>query len=233
MEAAAEQRDVGADHRVEAGAGRSLQGRNGKSGGTATRTLGSVAELGKVGAVDAAFLYLQLHAAHFEALERVSKRVEIANNLLNHIEEFEKGARALRGAVSELQRAEAALPGEPLATDEEARSVSVSLGELEYIEAYVTSAGNIISKAFDARVKLNKIIQGVGRCDCTEQRDPRFHTEGSRRPPRFSIYVLIRSPVATFELSLLMLATTPGASKPGRTRNGAMRKTFSIPRICL
>ena len=135
-------------------------GKTGKAGGTVTRTLRSVAELGKVGAVDAAFLYLQLHAAHFEALEQVSKRVEIANNLLNHVEEFEKGARALRGAVNELQRAEAALPGEPLATDEEARSVSVSLGELEYIDAYATSAGNIISKAFDARVKLNKIIEG-------------------------------------------------------------------------
>jgi Domain of unknown function (DUF4157) len=135
-------------------------GKAGKAGGTVTRTLRSVAELGKVGAVDAAFLYLQLHAAHFEALEQVSKRVEIANNLLNHVEEFEKGARALRGAVSELQSAESALPGEPLATDEEAPSVSVSLGELEYIDAYATSAGNIISKAFDARVKLNKIIEG-------------------------------------------------------------------------
>ena len=135
-------------------------GKTGKSGGTVTRTLRSVAELGKVGAVDAAFLYLQLHAAHFEALEQVSKRVEIANNLLNHVEEFEKGARALRGAVNELQSAEAALPGEPLATDEEAPSVSVSLGELEYIDAYATSAGNIISKAFDARLKLNKIIEG-------------------------------------------------------------------------
>ena len=130
------------------------------SRGGVTRTLGSVAELGKVGAVDAAFLYLQLHAAHFEALEQVSKRVEIANNLLNHVEEFEKGARALRGAVNELRSAEATLPGEPLATDEEAPSVSVSLGELEYIEAYATSAGNIISKAFDARLKLNKIIEG-------------------------------------------------------------------------
>ena len=135
-------------------------GKTAKSGGTVTRTLRSVAELGKVGAVDAAFLYLQLHAAHFEALEQVSKRVEIANNLLNHVEEFEKGARALRGAVNELQSAEAALPGEPLATDEEAPSVSVTLAELEYIDAYANSAGNIISKAFDARLKLNKIIEG-------------------------------------------------------------------------
>ena len=135
-------------------------GKTAKSGGTVTRTLRSVAELGKVGAVDAAFLYLQLHAAHFEALEQVSKRVEIANNLLNHVEEFEKGARALRGAVNELQSAEAALPGEPLATDEEAPSVSVTLAELEYIDAYANSAGNIISKAFDARLKLTKIIEG-------------------------------------------------------------------------
>jgi hypothetical protein len=135
-------------------------GKTAKSGGTVTRTLRSVAELGKVGAVDAAFLYLQLHATHFEALEIVSKRVEIANNLLDHVAEFEKGARALRGAVDELQRAEATLPGEPLATDEEAGSMTVSLAELEYIEGYANSAGNIISKAFDARIKLHKIIEG-------------------------------------------------------------------------
>ena len=72
-------------------------GKAASSGGRVTRALSSVAELGKVGAVDAAFLYLQLHAAHFEALEQVSKRVEIANNLLNYVAEFEKGARALRG----------------------------------------------------------------------------------------------------------------------------------------
>jgi hypothetical protein len=128
--------------------------------GRATSALRSVTELGKVGALDAALLYLQLHAAHFEALENVSKRVEIANDLLSHVEEFEKGARALRGAVNELQRVEARLPGEPLATGGETSSFVVSTGELEYIEAYAASAGNIISKAFDARVKLNKIIEG-------------------------------------------------------------------------
>jgi Domain of unknown function (DUF4157) len=135
-------------------------GKAASSGGRVTRALSSVAELGKVGAVDAAFLYLQLHAAHFEALEQVSKRVEIANNLLNYVAEFEQGARALRGAVDELQRAEAALPGEPLATEEEAGSMVVSLAELEYIEAYANSAGNIISKAFDARLKLHTILEG-------------------------------------------------------------------------
>ena len=126
----------------------------------AARTIGSVVELGKVGALDAALFYLQIHAAHFEALENVSKRVEVANEILSHIEEFEQGARALRGAVSELRRVEAALPNEPLATGEEAPSVVISAGELEYLEAYANSAGNIVSKAFDARVKLNKIIQG-------------------------------------------------------------------------
>jgi hypothetical protein len=137
-----------------------LEAEAAKAEGRVTSALRSVAELGKVGALDAALLYLQLHAAHFEALENVSKRVEIANELLSHVEEFEKGARALRGAVNELQRAEAALPGEPLATGGETSSFVVSTGELEYIEAYATSAGNIISKAFDARVKLNKIIEG-------------------------------------------------------------------------
>ena len=88
--------------------------------------------------------------------------MEIANNLLNHVAEFEKGARALRGAVNELQRAEAKLPevAELLATGEESPSLVVSIGELEYIDASATSAGNIVGKAFDARVKLNKIIEG-------------------------------------------------------------------------
>jgi Domain of unknown function (DUF4157) len=126
----------------------------------AASAIRSVSELGKVGALDAALLYLQLHAAHFEALENVSKRVEIANDLLSHVEEFEKGARALRGAVNELQRAEAALPGEPLEAGGETSSFVVSTRELEYIEAYAASAGNIVSKAFDARVKLIKIIEG-------------------------------------------------------------------------
>jgi hypothetical protein len=137
-----------------------LEAEAAKAEGRAASAIRSVTELGKVGALDAALLYLQLHAAHFEALENVSKRVEIANDLLSHVEEFEKGARALRGAVNELQRAEAALPGEPLATGGESSSFVVSTGELEYIEAYAGSAGNIISKAFDARVKLIKIIEG-------------------------------------------------------------------------
>jgi hypothetical protein len=89
-----------------------LEAEAAKAEGRATSVLRSVTELGKVGALDAALLYLQLHAAHFEALENVSKRVEIANDLLSHVEEFEKGARALRGTVNELQRVEAALPGE-------------------------------------------------------------------------------------------------------------------------
>jgi hypothetical protein len=130
-----------------------------KAEGKAARALGSVVELGKVGALDAALFYLQIHAAHFQALENVSQRVEIANNLLSHVEEFEKGARALRDAVNALQRAEAALPGEPLATGEDT-PFAVSLGELEYVDAYAHSAGNIVSKAFDARVKLIKIIEG-------------------------------------------------------------------------
>ena len=131
-----------------------------KAEAKAARTIGSVAELGRIGALDAALFYLQIHAAHFEALENVSKRVEVANDILSHMEEFEKGARALRGAVNEFQRVEAALPGEPLATGDEAPSVSVSMRELEYLAAYAESAGSIVSKSFDARVKLNKIIQG-------------------------------------------------------------------------
>jgi hypothetical protein len=68
-------------------------------------------------------------------------------------------ARTLKSAFDELQRTEPTLPDEPLATDE-AGSIAVSLAELEYIEGYANHAGNIISKAFDARIKLHKIIEG-------------------------------------------------------------------------
>jgi exonuclease VII small subunit len=135
-----------------------LEGKAATAEAKVTRTVESVAELGKLGALDVALFYLQIHAAHFAALENVSNRVEIAKDLLNHVAEFENGARALRDAVNKLQRAEAALPE---VTELLAESVSViSVSELEYVEAYANSAGNIVSKAFDARVKLNKIING-------------------------------------------------------------------------
>ena len=41
--------------------------------------------------------------------------------------------------------------------------MTVSLGELNISMRYANSAGNVISKAFDARVKLNKIIEGGTR----------------------------------------------------------------------
>jgi hypothetical protein len=144
------------------GAASKLEGKAARAESKVARTLRSVAELGKIGALDAALFYLEFHAAHFAALENVSKRVEIAKDLLNHVAEFENGARALRDAVNELQRAEAALPEvmELLETGEQIPSVIVGVSELEYIDAYATSAGNIVSKAFDARVKLIKIIEG-------------------------------------------------------------------------
>jgi hypothetical protein len=123
-----------------------------------TSAIESVTELGKVGPLDAALFYLQIHAAHFAALENVSQRVEIAKDLLDHVAEFENGARELRKGVNALQRAEAALP--EVTKFLETGQGFVSLGELEYIEAYANSAGNLVSKAFDARVKLNNIIAG-------------------------------------------------------------------------
>jgi hypothetical protein len=133
-------------------------GGGGAKSATITSEIESVTELGRVGALDVALLYLQLHAAHFAALENVSKRVEIAKDLLDHVAEFENGARELRKAVNALQRAEAALP--EVTKFLETGQGFVSLGELEYIEAYRNSAGNIVSKAFDARLELNKIIAG-------------------------------------------------------------------------
>jgi hypothetical protein len=131
-------------------------GGGGGGGGTVTF------ELGRVGALDAAFFYLQIHAAHFAALEAVSNKVEIAKNLLSNVAEFEDGARQLRGAVNKLQGAEAALPSvwKILPTGEQAASAMISMAELERVNAYATRAGSIVSEAFDARVRLTKIING-------------------------------------------------------------------------
>ncbi|MBV8900942.1 MAG: DUF4157 domain-containing protein [Verrucomicrobia bacterium] len=124
-----------------------------------TRALGSVASWGRVSPLEAAMFYLDLHAAHFAALEQVSKSVEIANDLLSRIGDFETGARKLREAVNAQRNAEADLPPEPITTDEQG-PVVVSLDELEFVDKYSTAAARITSDAFDARVKLNKIIEG-------------------------------------------------------------------------
>jgi hypothetical protein len=133
-------------------------GGGGGGGGRGAATF----ELGRVGALDAAFFYLQIHAAHFAALEAVSNKVAIAKDLLSHVAEFEDGARQLRGAVNKLQGAEAALPTvwQILPTGEQGAPTMVSLGELEHINAYATRASSIVGEAFDARVRLNKIING-------------------------------------------------------------------------
>jgi hypothetical protein len=125
-------------------------------------TIEPVATLGRVGVVDAALFYLQIHAAHFAALEAVSQRVEVAKNLINYVAEFEHDARALREAVNNLQTAESGLAPvtELLQADEQAPSVLVTFEELENIDAYADSAGIIVSYAFDADVKLNRVISG-------------------------------------------------------------------------
>ena len=126
-----------------------------------TRALSSaVAELPKVGALNAVFFYLDLHAAHFAALDYVRQRAEAAEELIAHVAEFEKSARALRGAVNDLERYEAALPGVTKILESGEQSLTISLEELEYIDAYAASAAKISGAAFDARFKLNKIIAG-------------------------------------------------------------------------
>ena len=103
--------------------------------------------------------YLQLHQAHFAALEEVSKRVETAKDFLDHVAEFETGAGALRARVDQQQRDEFALPVEPLESDEQV-SFQVTLEELDYVSAYEDAASRISNDAFHARLELNQIIQG-------------------------------------------------------------------------
>jgi hypothetical protein len=148
----------GNETKGEIGGKKPPSGGGGGGGGGGAATF----ELGRVGALDAAFFYLQIHAAHFAALEAVSNKVAIANDLLSHVAEFEDGARQLRGAVDKLQGAEAGLPTvwKIVPSGDQAASVMISLGELERIDAYATRAGSIVSEAFDASVRLNKIIKG-------------------------------------------------------------------------
>src|SRR5262249_35429580 len=96
------------------------------------------------------------------ALEAVSNKVKIAEELLGHVAEFEDGARQLRGAVNKLQAAEARLPSvwQILPTGDQAASAMISLPELERVNAYAPRAGSIVGEAFDARVRLTKIING-------------------------------------------------------------------------
>jgi hypothetical protein len=120
------------------------------------RTLGSVAEWGKVGPLDFALFYLQFHEGHFAALAKVSERVEIAKDLLNRVAEFESGARTLRNAVDRQALAEYELPNYPLS----ASGFLVSADELAYVNDYLAAAARIAGDAEGARVELNKIIDG-------------------------------------------------------------------------
>jgi hypothetical protein len=123
---------------------------------TARRGLTSAFELGKIGALDAADFYLQLHAAHFAALEAVSEHVEVAKTLLAHIAEFESGARTLRQRVDRAWRDEAITPGDPLGQGEGA----VTIDDIETVTAVRDAASRVANDAFHARLELDAILKG-------------------------------------------------------------------------
>lgn len=120
-------------------------------------TYSSFPGLPKIGALDAVFFYLNIHAPHFAALEAVSAKVEIAKDLLNRVDEFEKGARELREVVDNLRTAESNLPAEPLADSADPR---LTVDELSHVRAYYQTAARILSDAWDAKGKLQRIIMG-------------------------------------------------------------------------
>ena len=125
----------------------------------AAHTFSSFHGLPKIGALDAVFFYLDIHAPHFKALEAVSDAVEIAEDLLNRVDELENGARELKKVVEDLRSAEANLPGEPMPESDSA-DPRLTVDELNYLRDYYRTAGSILSGAFDARVKLNRKIIG-------------------------------------------------------------------------
>jgi hypothetical protein len=121
--------------------------------------LGSVREWGKVGPLDAALFYLQIHEADFAALEEVSKRAEIARNLLARVDSFERGARRLQQAVETQANAEAGLPGYPLMKPT-GKNLVVSAAELQDVERYWDAAARIANDALSASAELGRIIAG-------------------------------------------------------------------------
>ena len=82
-------------------------------------------------------------------------------------------------------------------------------------------------------MKLNKIIEGWDTVVAQSNATRDFTRKAVIEAAQILDFSFARKLVATFDVSLSRLATMRGASKPGRTRNGAMRKTFSIPRIYL
>ncbi len=127
---------------------------------TTPRSLGSVAKWGRVSPFDVAMLYLDLHAAHFEALSDVKKRAAVANNLLSRLDDLEKGARELSRAVAAQRRAEAELPIYPLQPDDETGQMAVTGEEMTYVELYYSAAARIANDAMSARAQLHRAIQG-------------------------------------------------------------------------
>ena len=163
--AGAEGKIAGAEGKI-AGAEGKIAGAEGKIASAeakVTRTLGSVAEWGKIGPLDAAMFYLQIHEADFAALEKVSERVEIAKDLLSHVAEFESGAHILRRVVDRQGIAEYELPSYPLQAPDPASPTIISPlsdDERAYVSDYHAAAARIMNDALNARIELNKIIAG-------------------------------------------------------------------------
>lgn len=137
--------------------GKSVVSAEAKAGGI----LSKAAELPKIAALDAAFFYLDIHAPHFAALEKVSEMVGVAKNLVGRVDEFETEAREMTKVINALRNAEAELPADPLgqlgSNSEDSR---LSIDELRYLRSYYEAGMSIISHAFDANVKLSRIIEG-------------------------------------------------------------------------
>ena len=126
---------------------------------TARRALTSAFELDKIGALDAADFYLQLHAAHFAALEAVSQHAEVAKTLLAHLAEFESGARTLRQRVDRAWRDEATIPGDPLNQGEDA-PLTVTMDDIDTVTAVRDAAARVADDAFHAGRELDAILKG-------------------------------------------------------------------------
>jgi hypothetical protein len=126
---------------------------------TARRAVTSAFELAKIGALDAADFYLQLHAAHFAALEAVTERAEVAKTLLANLVAFESGAHILRQRVDRARRDEGAIPGDPLDQREDA-PLTVTMDDIDTVTAVRAAAGRVEDDAFHALLELDAILKG-------------------------------------------------------------------------
>jgi hypothetical protein len=117
---------------------------------------------GRAGPFFAATTYLDLHAAHFRALEDVKRRALLAEDLLSAIDSLERGAKRLNQAEQETRAAFFELPDHPLHPTGDPAQIWTALtpDEVDYVQRYYKAALAVDVEAGKIRGELDKAIDG-------------------------------------------------------------------------